>query len=205
VSPDRITQETRERILDAAWNLLIEGGRADVSLAEIGKAAGVSRQSVYLAFGSRAGLLIAMVRRADTISEASQRMRAATTESDEGLPALREFTKAWFERIPQVLPVAMLLAQATPTDSDARAAWSDRMESLRGGFATILWRVKRDGLLKTKLSVGQAADIAWSLTHIDAWRHLVVERNWSPEQFASTRMAMLEWALIDSKAARKHT
>ncbi|MEJ2612245.1 MAG: helix-turn-helix domain containing protein [Candidatus Thiodiazotropha sp.] len=52
------------RLLDAAWDLInIEG--TDASLARIAKAAGITRQSVYDHFGSRGGMIVAMVRRVD--------------------------------------------------------------------------------------------------------------------------------------------
>ena len=50
----QIPEETRVGILDAAWALMAETGRLDVGQAEIAARAGVSRQTVYLAFGSRA-------------------------------------------------------------------------------------------------------------------------------------------------------
>lgn len=44
---------TRERILDAAWSLTIEGGWSSVTMSRLGDLAGVSRQSVYNEFGSK--------------------------------------------------------------------------------------------------------------------------------------------------------
>ena len=54
------TVSTRERILTATRRLL-EGGRVNVGLEDVAKRAGVSRQAVYLIFGSRAQLLLALV------------------------------------------------------------------------------------------------------------------------------------------------
>jgi len=63
-----ITEETRVAILDAAWELIVESGKLDVVQAEIAAKAGVSRQTIYLAFGGRAGLLVAMLRNRDAHS-----------------------------------------------------------------------------------------------------------------------------------------
>ena len=41
---------TRDQILDGAWELIAEHG-ADVSMAQIAKHTGLSRQAVYLHFG----------------------------------------------------------------------------------------------------------------------------------------------------------
>ncbi|RMF17910.1 MAG: TetR/AcrR family transcriptional regulator [Candidatus Dadabacteria bacterium] len=50
--------DTRERILEAAFQLAQAGRFA--TMAEIARAADVSRQAVYLHFGSRAGLMKAL-------------------------------------------------------------------------------------------------------------------------------------------------
>jgi hypothetical protein len=70
------------------------------------------------------------------------------------------------------------------------------MESLRAGYTAILRRAKVSGRLKEGLTVNHAADLAWSLSHIDAWRHLVVERGWSQQRFAVSRLELLERELL---------
>jgi AcrR family transcriptional regulator len=50
-------RETRRRVRDAADELFRERGYAQTSMDDIAKAAGVSRQTVFSAFGSKAGLL----------------------------------------------------------------------------------------------------------------------------------------------------
>jgi AcrR family transcriptional regulator len=52
-----ISEATRTAVLNATWSLMAEKKRLDVSLSEIAAAAGVSRQTLYFAFGDRAGLL----------------------------------------------------------------------------------------------------------------------------------------------------
>ncbi|MCB0952277.1 MAG: helix-turn-helix transcriptional regulator, partial [Microthrixaceae bacterium] len=56
--------ETRNRILEAAWSLLAEHG-AQIKLADVAARASVSRQALYLHFGDRAGLLVALVNHMD--------------------------------------------------------------------------------------------------------------------------------------------
>ena len=42
--------ETREKIMRATWKLLEESGGSGVRMSDIAKAAGISRQAVYLHF-----------------------------------------------------------------------------------------------------------------------------------------------------------
>src|SRR3954453_4391412 len=53
-------EQTRRRILDAFRERLGEGSSKPVSVEEIARRAGVARSTVYLIFGSRAGLFPAL-------------------------------------------------------------------------------------------------------------------------------------------------
>src|SRR5690348_9975925 len=53
------------RILDAGLALVLRKGGADVTMAEIAEAAGISRQAVYLNFPGRSAFLLALFRYVD--------------------------------------------------------------------------------------------------------------------------------------------
>lgn len=55
--------DARERLLDAAYAQIVSGGWGDRRMVDIAAAAGVSRQTLYNAFGSKEGLLQAVVLR----------------------------------------------------------------------------------------------------------------------------------------------
>jgi len=52
----------RARVLDAALRLIRKRGDAAVTMADIAKAARLSRQAVYLHFADRADLMVALAR-----------------------------------------------------------------------------------------------------------------------------------------------
>jgi AcrR family transcriptional regulator len=98
---------TRERILDSAWEIARAGGAGAVTVRAVARAAGVSRQLVYLQFENRAGLLLEMARRHDRASGFLDRV-AATRE----LPAseaLETLIREWCAYMPEILPVARAL------------------------------------------------------------------------------------------------
>ena len=61
---------SRERLIEAATRLFAERGYRDASVQAIGEAAGISRGSIFWHFGSKEGLLWAVVQRAFTRWEA---------------------------------------------------------------------------------------------------------------------------------------
>jgi AcrR family transcriptional regulator len=197
-----LSPETSQAILDAAWRLICERGRADVSLGEIATAAGVTRQSIYIGFGGRAGLLIAMARNADNKSEHSRRMRAISDGAADNPQALHDYVEAWLAHLPEIYPVGVLLSAAAVTDGEAAAVFEDRMiASLHGRYRQILKRLARAGHLAEGWSAERAADLCWSLTHIEAWRQLVVERGWSPAAFLANRQAIIAGTVLRGRGS----
>jgi len=127
-----VSNDTRERILDEAWELARERGLAAVTMGEIAKAAHVSRQLMYFHFANRAGLLVAMARRQDTRS--GFRERAWATRELEPVAALTALIRSWLEYLPEILPVTYALEAAALTGDDGADAWHDRMGELHEAF-----------------------------------------------------------------------
>lgn len=171
-------QGTRERVLQAAQALIRERGNANFSLVELAAETGLSRQTLYLLFGTRAGLLMALVDDIDAHSTGPARLAALR---EQGERDFEPYVRAWFDYIPVVLPVARALASAAATgDADARAAWQSRLAKLRTGFTQMARALQADGRLRAGWTVAQAAEWILALTHIDLWQQLVVEAGWKP-------------------------
>jgi AcrR family transcriptional regulator len=196
----KISDDTRACILEAAWSLMAEQRRLDVGMAEIAAAAGVSRQTLFYAFGNRAGLLVAMARHQDTRGNEVQRLRQiAGTGAD--LAALHAFVDAWLDYLPVVYPVAIQLETGSLADADANAAWQDRIfsQGVRMGLDRILGQMAEHGGLQPGQDPSRLADLCLTLLVPSAWRYLVVERAWTAEAFARSRHALID-ALVAGPA-----
>jgi AcrR family transcriptional regulator len=192
-----ISEETRAAILNATWSLIAEKKRLDIGQAEIAAAAGVSRQTVYLAFGSRAGLLTAMARNKDLQSDHVVRL-GKISHSDTVTPEdLQHYIEVWLDYLPLIYPVGILLDAAALTDAEAASAWDDRMKgALLAGLKRILRQLARRGHLATGLKPDQAAEHVWSLIHPTAWHQLVVECGWSPQEFRCSRLETIRATVL---------
>jgi AcrR family transcriptional regulator len=192
---------TRERILEQAWAQAREHGIGSVTLADVARAAGVSRQAVYLHFGSRAGLLVAMTRHHDHSSgfaERAARIGGAPEPADD----LAELIRAWCAYLPDILPVARALSAASTEDQDASSAWQDRMRALRSEFERVLAPLAVAGRLAPGWSTAEAAAWAWAAVHPDQWHHLVAECGWSPVTFTDRCVAAISAVILQPAAAR---
>jgi AcrR family transcriptional regulator len=188
---------TRERVLRLMRAMIARRGHAAVSLVEVAAEAGLSRQALYLLFGSRSGLLLALVDHLDDTSEAPRRL-AALRRDVPAADAFEPYLRAWLDYLPVVLPVARALQAAAATgDADARRAWDSRMQKLRGGFLQLAKGLRASGHLREGWTPETAADWIFVHTHTDVWQHLVVESAWKPQTAVARIVGTLRDTLLD--------
>lgn len=173
---------TRNEILDRAWDLISERG-ADISMSQIAAESGVSRQSVYLHFKTRGGLLLALVQRADERFEVKEDFFSAL-EIEDPFKRLDECLKVWFEFAEKIHPVATDLIRLRTTDVDADAAWIDRMTDLRTWERQLVQSLAGDGALSDGWQVDDAVDYLWAGTSIQIWDVLHCDRSWSASKIS---------------------
>lgn len=191
-------QPTRERVLELALELVRQRGDAELSLVDLAAVAGLSRQMLYVLFGSRAGLLMAMVDHLDARSGAGERL-ASVRSAMPPEQAFEPYLRAWFDYLPEVLPVARALsAAAARGDADAMAAWGSRLDKLRAGFTLMTRAFHAAGLLKPGWTPETAADWILALTHVDLWQHLVVEAGWKPAAHVDRIVGTLHETLLEA-------
>ena len=174
---------TREKILKAAWALLEANPTRVVPMSELAKAAGISRQALYLHFPNRAELLIAVTRYTGDqlkVDELLAPSRAAAT----GVERLDAYIDFWAVFIPQIYGVMKALLVMRDTDDAARAAWEDRMVAFREGCEAAVKALKRDGRLRAGLTVPLATDILWTWLSVRNWENLTQDCGWSQQRYA---------------------
>ena len=181
--------QTRARLLEAAWKEVRKRGTADVTIAQIARAGGVARQLVYFHFTNRAGLLTAMARHRDRTSGFAD--EAAASRRMPPPEGLEHLLRSWCAYVPEILPVSIALEAALVSGEDGGVAWRDRFAELHEAFRIAIDRLARRDLLADGWTVEAATDWAWSRVQPSTWRHLVTERGWSPEAYTERTVASL--------------
>ena len=174
--------DTRGRILDAAWRLLGARGPGDVTMRDVAQAAGVSRQTVYVQFGTRAGLLVAIVRHRD-LTHPDRPALLRVREVEDPLAALDALLLSLARRWAEYHPIPQALQAAAVHDADARAAWEDRMGSMLGLALHVTERLVATGRLTDGWTAATAADWLWSHIHPQGWLQLVHDRGWTQQDY----------------------
>lgn len=130
--------ETRQRVLDAATELVAAHGSRAVTVAAVGEAAGYSRGIVNHHFGSRGRLLEELIRY-------TQRFEVPT-ESADGLGRLTQFIEAYLkgmhERSPRSEAFLKLWTESTGSESSLAPLFAER----DAWFRELLERLVTDGV-----------------------------------------------------------
>lgn len=198
ISPTRQAkaEATRSRIVDAATTLFLEAGYARTRTAAIARAARTSEASVFAVFGSKADLLVAVirdhVRRDGDFPLAAQpvwRGLAGRADKTAAIEAMASIVRRAHDRSWRLLAVAAAAAQDDPVVARAQGRGAD---SRRDDCA---WFVREVIGLDDADDAEQRIDEMWTLVSVENYRHLVVERSWPPERYEAWLAAMVAAAL----------
>jgi AcrR family transcriptional regulator len=175
-------KNTRIKILEATWKLMVERRGQGVRMSDIAKAAGVSRQAIYLHFDSRTALMSATAIHVDVIKGLDERLQSvqAAANAEE---ALKAYVNVWGHYVPEIYGLAKALLAARETDEAAAVAWDERMACLRDGCRDIIAGLAQEGRLLPEWSQEQAVEMCWTILSFQTWDQLTVECGWSVEQY----------------------
>lgn len=158
-------QDTRERILAEALRLFAGGGFRGTSLAEIGRAAGVTKATVLHHFASKEALFIELLRRRDagdgTLAATSGTpavtpgILAATAGTRSRIPTPREFADAWIglvarnETTPDLVALYASMSVGALDAAHPAHAWiREHWEGAIAGIVRVLEEGKAAGLVR---------------------------------------------------------
>ena len=186
--------ETRHRILQATWELIEERG-SGVRLVDAAERAGVSRQTVYLHFGDRAGLLLALVQYMPE-SLGFQQLLAHVFDAPTGAEALERAVELHSSYHSKIDSVAQVLEAAQYQDEDLGAAWRNRMDASRAAHRAIIERIADEGHLADGWTVETAGDLFYTVTMNGPWRELTRGLGWTSKQYAENITRLLRRSLL---------
>ncbi|MFE9105593.1 TetR/AcrR family transcriptional regulator [Actinomadura geliboluensis] len=168
-------EETRRRILDAARALLAGDATPRLSVDAVAKAADVSRQSVYNAFGSKSGLLEALF---DTLADRAGMGLADAFTAPDAAAALAEFAGTFCRFWASDRTVLRRLRGLALLDSDLEHLLRRRDEMRRTALTELLRRFPAPPDEAT-------IDVIWQLTSFETYDALATrDQTRTPEDLA---------------------
>lgn len=173
----RSAEENRARIIAAARELLSQSGYHGASVDEIAEKAGVSRQTVYVQFGTKKGVLQALAEHVERESYGRDMVEGAHDSPTPGATIRNGIADqlAFFSANADLFRT--FKAQAAH-DADFRDVWENRRRERLGVLRMMLEQLQREGKLQPGWDVEEAADWLWSLTNFERYDEMVLERGW---------------------------
>ena len=194
---------TRGRILDAAEELFLADGYGATTIARVARRAGVAADTVYATFGSKRGILKALMdARVTGDTEPAPLLdrpdvAAASAEPDFGarVRLVADGIAGIHERARRIDD---LMLSAAGSDPQIAALRSDiqqrqRLEGMRYALSVI----RGTDPLRAPLDDDQATDILWTLTSPDIHRLLVGQRHWPADRYRRWLADAIQRLLFD--------
>ena len=177
-------QRTRHAVLDAAQTRLLSDGYAATTVAAVAADAGVSVETIYKTFASKAGLVAAIWERGlagrGPVPAPQRSDELQRTESDPRR-IIRNWGRLSAEVAPRVAPILLLIRSAAATDPEMASLLAEtdrqrlrRMRHNANGLA---------GHLKAGVTIAAAADVLWTYSSPDLYDLLVHRRRWGARRY----------------------
>jgi AcrR family transcriptional regulator len=200
-SPLRVRQaaETRQTVLAAATRLFTERGWAGTTLAAVAAEAGTAVETVYSAFGSKSGLLIAAIDVAivgdddgvPLVDGAEFASLGVGQRSERLVAAAQIITRA----LVHAVPLMGALQEASASDEASKVRWdayeADRRIAIFSGLELVLGKPAPEALV----------DSIWALASPEVFTKLTQERGWPVDHYeqwlVATATALLGSSEVD--------
>ena len=189
--------DTKTRILQATWKLMEERRGQGVSMGEIAKAAGISRQAVYLHYPSRTELVVATTAYVDEVKGLAKRLEQLNTATT-ATELLDISVDVWANYIPEIYGLAKAMMLTRDSDESMAVAWHGCMACLRDAVKDVVDAIVREGKLASTWSKEEATDLIYTLLSINNWEQLTMECGWTNAQYIECMKKLLVRLLIDS-------
>jgi AcrR family transcriptional regulator len=161
-------EETRRRILDAVCQRLRSAPAEPVNIDQIARAARVSRSTVYLIFGSRAGVFDALG--ADLLERGGFAAMLAASAHPDAREALRGAIRGVAGMYAANRDVLRALVSMAQLDAEAVGGAVQKLEEGRAaGMAVQAQRLAEQGILHADVTVDAATDLLCLLTSFDSF------------------------------------
>jgi AcrR family transcriptional regulator len=193
--------QTRLRVLEASGDLFAERGYGATTIDAVAARAGVAVDTVYAIFGTKKGMLSALIDLRVTGSGEGSDVLAG-----EGPRAVRKvanqrqmlagFAADIVPRIERVRPIDDVMQSAGAIDPEIAELRARMQENRFSKLRTFIEWLAANGALRRDMQVDEAATIAWTLTSPEVNRLLRDVRGWSSQRYQEWLSATLARVLL---------
>lgn len=186
--------DTNAAILDAARELFETRGYHAVGLEAVAKKAGVSRQTIYLHFDSKASLLRALHLRVNE-QDVAPAMEKVWKRTD-ALAALEAFVAATAIAVPKILGIFNTLDAIRSVEPVVEETWQPPREGRYADCLRMAEWLESDAVLADGITARSAADILFAVVSVRVYESLVMVSGWTPKRWKKWTVGVLHQTLV---------
>jgi len=179
---------TRQRIVDAGRELMLERGYRATTVAAVAARADVNADTVYELVGRKSTLVRELIEQAlsgtdhPIVAEERAHIKAIRAEPDPATK-LDLYAHAMRETHARMAPLFLALRDASSTEPEAKRVWQEISNRRAANMRKLVGEIRDAGGLRSDLSISDAADTVWVTNSPELYVLLTVDRGWSPARY----------------------
>jgi AcrR family transcriptional regulator len=206
VSKRERAEQTRARIMEAAYRLFTQHGYEATTMQAVADEAGVAVQTVYFTFHTKGGLLTAIEIRAAGGGEEShdwrERQHLALLEERDARKVMAMWVAGTAVVLKRLTAFVELLGASLQMDTESverRSRERDRW------FQLLIDRLAALNALKPELTPSRSLDIARGLVRLETYQEMTQHWGWSDQEWIEWMTGVLGRELLDGRhEAQRH-
>lgn len=195
-------EETQRAIVEAAARLFAEHGYHATSIGRIASEAGVAVQTIYNSVGSKRDILSRVLDFAAAGERAPvpvpQFMRENAEREPDPRQIIAQLVAFWRGALPRTAPVFRIIREAAAADPEAAALERARTAQRLSNYGHAAQLLAQLDALRRGLTIEQAAAAIFAIGHPETYRALVLDGNWTDDDWAVWVQAALEATLLQT-------
>lgn len=191
---------TRGSVVSAAQELFEQRGYRPTTIGAVAERAGVSPESIYKSFGTKAALVKAVF---DFVLAGDDDQLAIAQRSDADAvraePDVRRkielYVASMATRQQRSAKVQILIRDGHHGDQTLEAMWGRLQEERLTGMTMLGGHLLESGQLREGIELAEVRDVLWTFVAVELYELLVLGRGWSADRYADWITAALIAAL----------
>jgi len=180
----------RLAVVQAARELFETGGFRQTTIAAIAKRAGVSSESIYKTFGTKAALAKAvfdleLAGDDEPVPIAERPAVQAIRDEPDVRRKITLFAEGLAQRQARSAAVQILIRDGRHVDDSLTPVWAALQREGLTGMTALGRHLLDTGQLREGLTIEQVRDILWNYLAIDAYERLVLIQGWSQQRYSN--------------------
>ena len=193
---------TRRAVLAATRELVEQRGFAATTIADVARRAGVSPESIYKGFGTKAALVkevfdVTIAGDDETVAVADRPQSQRIRDEPDVRSKLRLYAEGAAAGADRSARLQLALRNAAPSSAAIAELWRTVQAERLTGMTMLARHLVGTGQLRTGIDADHVRDVLWTCISVEVYDLLVFQRGWDRNSYANWLARTLTASLLD--------